>query len=308
MTYKCIITALLAALPLAAQDVTPELKTDITELIASSTALRVRSINSELGQAFALQHFLQQYEAVLNAGKEVEKPEDTPCPLATAMASSTLHRFATGDFDTTALLARLHQGIESAAVDEEEEMDRLNELYEKVADAYRPILRQREASKEAEILRLNATRPGVTTLSNGVQVEIEEGEGSIRDINRCTRETGVAFYTRSTRRITFEELPDAIQQVADELPPAKSWIFWVPAKTEEDIARDKARRKELLAQTRFHLLEALTGGQQEPAQTEEKAQQVDTQEEREPLLKIKVWQDDPESPVKTLPDTVEDLF
>ena len=176
---------------------------------------------------------------------------------------------------------------------------------------YRPVLRAREHAKEQEILRGNAERSSVVQLDFGVQMEVEPGTDTIRKLNRGTTETGIAFYTRTTRRMEWNDLPEAIRLQEDKLPDARSWTFWVPTEAEQKVAEFKQQRLQNEENRRAELMKQLLGNRKPTttkkpvARAEEKD---DTQQEERPMMKIKVWRDDPKAPVKTLPDVVSDMI
>jgi hypothetical protein len=233
---RFIITLLLASqLPLHAQEVSAELRSNISELISIRVANRQRSIADSLGKAFRPDIYREQFNKVLLGGTPVENDDATDCPAATAMANGILKQFDPQDYDAAGILQRVETHLATPAPETEEEMKKAYEEYEKLTEqvqkGYRPVLRAREHAKEQEILRGNAERSSVVQLDFGVQMEVEPGTDTIRKLNRGTTETGIAFYTRTTRRMEWNDLPEAIRLQKDKLPAARSWTFWVPTPT-----------------------------------------------------------------------------
>lgn len=310
---------LLTAWPLAAQEVTAELRHDITEVAAQDAAHRLQRLRSGLGDAFNTQIFVETFADALRRGQPVEDIAQTRCPMAADVANGVLKRFEPRDMEPETVIARVQELAALPAPATDEEKDRQWEsymkLYDRMAAAYRPVLRLREAEKEREILSANAKRAGVTVLPNGVQMETEPGTAELANINRSTRETGVAFYTRTTRKTEFPELPEAIRRMAEHIPPARSWTFWVPAETVAALAAEKTQKKDSDAERRRQLMHLLAGPQEahrraQPWYREPKQEKQKKSENKlpEPMLKIKVWKDDENAPVQTLPDVVQDML
>ena len=313
---RFIITLLLASqLPLHAQEVSAELRSNISELISIRVANRQRSIADSLGKAFRPDIYREQFNKVLLGGTPVENDDATDCPAATAMANGILKQFDPQDYDAAGILQRVETHLATPAPETEEEMKKAYEEYEKLTEqvqkGYRPVLRAREHAKEQEILRGNAERSSVVQLDFGVQMEVEPGTDTIRKLNRGTTETGIAFYTRTTRRMEWNDLPEAIRLQEDKLPAARSWTFWVPTEAEQKVAEFKQQRLQNEENRRAELMKQLLGNRKPTttkkpvARAEEKD---DTQQEERPMMKIKVWRDDPNAPVKTLPDVVSDMI
>lgn len=313
---RFIITLLLASqLPLHAQEVSAELRSNISELISIRVANRQRSIADSLGKAFKPDIYREQFNKVLLGGTPVDTDDATDCPAATAMANGILKQFDPQDYDATGILQRVETHLATPAPETEEEMKKAYEEYEKLTEqvqkGYRPVLRAREHAKEQEILRGNAERSSVVQLDFGVQMEVEPGSDTIRKMNRGTTETGIAFYTRTTRRMEWNDLPEAIRLQEDKLPAARSWTFWVPTEAEQKVAEFKQQRLQNEENRRAELMKQLLGNRKSTttkkpvAQAEEKD---DAQQEERPMMKIKVWRDDPKAPVKTLPDVVSDMI
>lgn len=303
---------------LPAQEVTPELHRDITEVVAQDAAARLQRLRSGLAEAFNQQIFVETLSTVLRSGQPMADISQTRCPMAADIANDVLKRFEPRDFDAEAAVARMQElaALPAPATDEEKERqwEAYMKLYDRMAAAYRPVLRLREAEKEKQILATNRQRAGVTVLPNGVQMLVEPGTDALRDINRGTRETGVAFYTRTTRKMAFAELPESIRLMSEHIPPGRSWTFWVPAEAVAGLDAEKQQRREAEQKRREQLMSRLSGPQQafydnQPWSTKKK-RSVEKAPEKlpEPMLKIKIWKDDATAPVQTLPDVVQDML
>lgn len=314
---RIFITLLvLSQLSLQAQEVSAELRNHISELISIRAANRQRAITKSLGKAFFPDVFHEQFRQILLGGTPVENEEKTDCPAATLMANGILKQFDPRDYDAAEILKRMETHLATPAPANEEEEKKAYEQYEKLADqvqkGYRPVLRAREHAKEKEILRGNAERSSVVQLDYGVQMEVEPGTDTIRNLNRGTTETGVAFYTRTTRRMEWNDLPEAIRLQEEKIPAARSWTFWVPAEAEEKVTEFKQQQTKNEEARRAELMQKLLGNRKSATTVKKPAepQQEDDAEEQEKrtMRKIKVWRDDPTAPVKTLPDVVSDMI
>lgn len=304
--------------PLAAQEVTPELRNDITEVVAADVAGRLQRLGCGLGEAFNRQVFVETLAEGLRSGRVAEDIGGTRCPMAADIANGVLKRFEPRDFDVEHALARIGElsVLPAPATDEEKEKQwaAYMQLYDRMAAAYRPVLRLREAEKEKQILAVNRRRPGVVVLPNGVQMQVEQGDDALADINRGTRETGVAFYTRTTRKMDFAELPEPIRRMSEHIPPARSWTFWVPAESMARLDAEKQQRRAEEKQRREELMQQLSGPQQnfydsQPWSSKKRRPAEKAPEKQpEPMLKIKIWKDDANAPVQTLPDVVQDML
>ena len=314
---RIFITLLvLSQLSLQAQEVSAELRNHISELISIRAANRQRAITKSLGKAFFPGVFHEQFRQILLGGTPVENEEKTDCPAATLMANGILKQFDPRDYDAAEILKRMETHLATPAPANEEEEKKAYEQYEKLADqvqkGYRPVLRAREHAKEKEILRGNAERSSVVQLDFGVQMEVEPGTDTIRNLNRGTTETGVAFYTRTTRRMEWNDLPEAIRLQEEKIPAARSWTFWVPAEAEEKVTEFKQQQTKNEEARRAELMQKLLGNRKAATTVKKPAipQQEDDAKEQEErtMRKIKVWRDDPAAPVKTLPDVVSDMI
>lgn len=280
---------------------TPALQNDIDRLLALRASLTIRDIAASLGTSFVREPFLAAYRTALLSGKECADPDATDCPLAYRMANEVHTRFDHGDFEPQRLLGELDARLKGADFSDEAAQRELGELQKRVWKQYRPILLGREVAKEKNLLMMNAARPEVTTLSCGIQYETEPGNDTIREINRCTRETGIAFYARTTSETSFDRLPESVRNIADQLPAASSWTFYVPCEAEKAAAdARKQAAKDLDARRVERLKKLLPGRMDDYSPIEEQRPQAT--DECTPLLRIKVWKDDPRSPVRVKPD------
>lgn len=313
---KLFISLLLASqLPLQAQEVSAELRGNISELISIRAANSQRHIASSLGKAFNEEVYSGQFRKTLMGGTPVEDADSTDCPMATALANRILKQFDPRDYDAAGILQRMDTHLATPAPQTEEAEKKACEAFEKLSERvqkeYRPVLRAREHAKEKEILKANAGRSSVVQLDFGVQMEVEPGTDNIRKLNRGTTETGVAFYTRTTRRMEWNDLPEAIRLQEDKLPPARSWTFWVPAEAGQKVAEFKQKRTQSEESRRAELMKKLMGNRKPAVSLKKPVAAEPTEDEQEDeviMQKIKVWRDDPAAPVKTLPDVVSDMI
>lgn len=305
------IPAMIACLAFAnaagAQEASPELRADIAQWMAMQTADSIHSATGWLGKAFEREIFLNHYRTTLINGKETEKPEETECPAAIGLASRQIHYYD-GDYDSRQVLAALERELARPEPEEDARRKEWKTLYNKLQQTYRPLLEQREINKEEQLLKLNASRPEVTTLPNGVQVECEPGNAGIRDITRGTSETGVAFYTRVTNDMDFDDLPESVKQMADKLPQASSWTFYIPAQSEQAVRDARLQQKKQLEQQRQEKLQKLIDARIKSYPKEPEPEQKTDHKQHTPLLKLKVWKDDPQHPVNVLPDVTENVI
>lgn len=294
-----ILPLLMFAASLApAQEADTALKSDIQELMAQQTARQVLRLQENLGDAFNTAAFLKQLEKALLEGESL-LTRDRDLTISERMVEEMyLVGIESRDYDSAALLARI-----SALLGENDDRltDRkLNGLSERVLKDLLPLLKKRERAKEQAILDANAERPEVTTLSNGVQMEVMPGEGKLSEVNRITMETGLtlARYQRTTRQVLFEELPEPIQSVADEVPAGAAWIFWIPAEVTEarrvkaaDAATDRTAALSELAEAMGATVDA-----------KENDRDTETAADGASLQKIYVWKDSPDAPIQARPD------
>lgn len=289
-----------------AQEAGSELRSDLARWMAMQTENAVRSASAWLGDAFSSTQFLNAYRQTLAGGKEIRNPQESACPAAVVLANSHLHRFD-GDYELQEVLTTLENRLKRPEPEEEKQRKEGEELYDKLRKTYRPLLEQREAAREEQLLRLNAARPEITVLPNGVQFEYEPGEAAITEITRGTSETGIAFYSRVTNDTGFGQLPESVKQMADRLPRAASWTFYVPATAEQAVRDSRLRQEQKLKEQRQAKLQKLIP-ERIKSYPRENVEEKAVPAPRRPLLKLKVWKDDPQNPLKVLPDVTESVI
>lgn len=282
------------------------LRSDIARWMAMQTEDAVRSTSAWLGSAFSSKQFLDVYRQILTSGKEIGNPGESACPAAAALANSHLHRFD-GDYDLQEVLTVLENYLKRPEPEEEARCKEWEDLYDKLQKTYRPLLEQRETAREEQLLRLNAARPEVTVLPNGVQFEYEPGEAGIREITRGTSETGIAFYSRITNDTSFDRLPESVKQMADRLPKAASWTFYIPVSAEQAVKDSLLQQEQKLKEQRQAKLQKLIP-ERIKSYPRENVKEKAAPSSRRPLLKLKVWKDDPQHPLKVLPDVTENVI
>ncbi|MEG1938345.1 MAG: FKBP-type peptidyl-prolyl cis-trans isomerase N-terminal domain-containing protein [Akkermansia sp.] len=296
--------------PVYGQDpLSTDLRNDIATLISLDASSTIKNIETQLGKSFDRNVFLEEYRKTLLSGQECPNPEETPCPAATEIANRILHWLNPEDFTPQEVFTQMNQQLAQAGKWSKEEQTQYQNTYTRVTKALQPILEAREITKEKNLLSMNAQRPGVKTLPNGIQYEIEPGQQNIHDINRVTTETGVAFYTRITKNSTFDHLPALIKQIADTLPTASSWTFYVPHEAVKAWEDEKANKAQSIEQKRKEKLQQLIPERvKEYERYEPKNESKDKakKEQRHPLLRIKIWKDNPDAPVQVRPDCHED--
>lgn len=295
--YLYPLVAFCAATALA-QEVNAVLRQDINELLAQSTAQHIAETERGFGDAFDTRAFLRQLDAALKAAESLQSKEEPT--VSERMVLSMLADFESRDVDRAALTARIRELLDNRKA--LKSMREMAKLHEHVSAAMQPVLRQRERSKEEAVLAANAKREGVKVLSNGVQMEVLPGHDSLRDINRITVETGIAFYSSTTRKTVFDELPKDLRDIADEVPNGGAWIFWIPASIGEArtaaAADEEAKRRETL-QSIFVTVEDTLQAEGRWHEEEEEEPAV------EPLRKVTVWKDGPDAPVQAQPDVMK---
>ena len=122
---KILLTVLLCSqLPLQAQEVSAELRDNISELISIRAAERQRAISDSLGKAFSPDIYHEQFRQTLLGGTPVENEEKTDCPAATLMANGILKQFDPQDYDAAEVLKRMEDHLSTPAPASEEEEKR----------------------------------------------------------------------------------------------------------------------------------------------------------------------------------------
>lgn len=301
------LIAFTAPASLPAQDMTPEIRQDIDRLLTLQVLTHIGELQETLGAAFQKNLYVTTYRSIIQSGKECPQPETTSCPAAAILANKQLHRYG-GDFSGKDVMTSIHTELDSYDLKQATYQRELELIRKRLREHYLPILKQRELAKERQLLRMNATRPEVTVLANGIQYEIEPGNQDIRDISRSTSETGITFYTRITRDIQFGALPESIRQIADQLPPASSWTFYIPYEAEQ-AAEETCRQASLdMATRREERLQKLIPDHMQNSRTAPAPEIAPTPRERKPLLRLKVWKDTPEYPATVRPDAIETVI
>lgn len=281
-----------------AQEMNAAQKGDIQELMAQQTAREVLRLQESLGDAFNTAAFLKQLERALSEGESLLTPDRNLTISERMVEEMYLVGIESRDYDSAALLARL-----SALLGKNEDCltDRkLSDLSKRVRKSLSPLLKKRERAKEQAVLDANAERPEVTTLSNGVQMEVMPGEGKLSEVNRITMEKGptLARYLRITRQVLFEALPDPILAVADEVPAGAAWIFWIPA----EVTEARCVKADDAATARNAALSELAEAMGSIVDAEENDSDAGTEEDGASLQKIYVWKDSPDAPIQACPD------
>lgn len=307
--YLIAILACCAALA-PAQEAAPALKKDITELLAQLTARQVSELEQGFGDAFNKPAFLKQLKAALVAAETLQGKEDTT--VSETMVLAMLERFESRDIDRAALTARIGELVKSRPARLSERS--LLKLAQRVDAAMQPLLQQRERAKEDAVLAANAKRPGVVTLSNGVQVETLPGNTPLRDIDRISEESGISrpFFHRTTRRAVYDDLPVEIRSVGAEIPRGGAWVFWVPgsiAASQQRETMDRHARETTDRKAAMQDLFDSTGGvpmkHGSATPPKDAPQAVKPGVHTPALRKITVWRDGPDSPIQPLPDVMQ---
>ncbi|MBT9448674.1 hypothetical protein ICN84_01125 [Akkermansia glycaniphila] len=301
------LIAFTAPATLPAQNMTPEIRQDIARLLTLQVLTHIGELQETLGAAFQKTLYVNTYRSIVLSGKECPQPEATACPAAAILANKQLHRYG-GDFEGKDVMTSIHTELDTYDLNQATYQSELELIRKRLREHYLPILKQRELAKERQLLRINATRPEVTVLPNGIQFEIEPGNQDIRDISRSTSETGITFYTRITRDIQFDALPESIRQIADQLPPASSWTFYIPYEAEQAAEEAGRRAAQDMAARREERLQQLIPDHMRNSRPAPPTEAAAPPRERKPLLRLKVWKDTPEYPATVRPDAIETVI
>lgn len=288
---------------LHAQEMPQQVRHDLSEHRGLLFAARVHAMQGQLGSAFSTEEFLKQLEAALQ-----KKAISQPASLAEALAASLREDgLEARDFDTALIMEHLHKMLAELPKMKDGALEKqLMEQREKLDKQVIPVLQAREAAKEKRVLELNAKRAGVTTLANGVQMEVQPGQGSIRAVNRIMIEEGISDPERTTTQCSVDDLPEAVQRVLAKVPQGSAWTFWIPAEVTDAIAHEGEESKEEQAD-REALMDQLAGGNrrksfntlQREREEKERAKEDDGfPAPRTTLQKITVWQDAAEAPIR----------
>ena len=298
-----IIPLILGCALLHAQEMPQQVRHDLSEHHGLLFAARVHTMQEQLGSAFITDDFLKQLDAALKK-KSIAKPRT----LAEAMAASLREDgLEARDFDNALLMKHLQKMLAELPKMKEEALEKkLVKQQKKLLKQVIPVLQARESAKEKRVLELNARRSGVSTLPNGVQMEVQPGSGSIRAVNRIMVEEGISDPERTTTQCSVDDLPEAVQRMLDQVPAGSAWTFWIPAEVTDAIAREGEDSKEEQAD-REALMDQLAGGNrrksfntlQREREERERAQEDDGfPAPRTTLQKITVWQDAAEAPIR----------
>lgn len=286
---------------LHAQEMPQQVRHDLSEHRGLLFAARVHAMQGQLGSAFSTEEFLKQLEAALQ-----KKAISQPASLAEALAASLREDgLEARDFDTALIMKHLHKMLaELPKMKDGALEEQLMEQREKLDKQVIPVLQAREAAKEKRVLELNAKRPGVTTLPNGIQMEVQPGSGSIRGVNRIMIEVGISEPERTTTQCSVDDLPEAVRRMLDKVPAGSAWTFWIPAEVTDAIANEGVESQED-KQGREELLDQLAGGTRRMS-LNANLNQLEKQREaddafpvpRTQLQKITVWQDAANAPIR----------
>ncbi|MDO4817392.1 MAG: FKBP-type peptidyl-prolyl cis-trans isomerase N-terminal domain-containing protein [Akkermansia sp.] len=298
-----IIPLIVACSLLHAQEMPQQVRQDLSKHHGLLFAARVHTMQEQLGSAFVTEDFLKQLDDALQK-KSIAKPKTLAEAMAAGLREDGLEA---RDFDNALLMKHLNKMLAELPKMKEKDVEKkLVNQSRKLARQVIPILQQREAAKEKRVLELNARRSGVTTLPNGVQMEVQPGSGSIRAVNRIMVEEGISDPERTTTQCSVDDLPEAVQRMLDQVPAGSAWTFWIPAEVTDAIAREGEDSKEEEAD-REALMDQLAGGNrrksfntlQREREERERAQEDDGfPAPRTTLQKITVWQDAAEAPIR----------
>lgn len=290
----------LTAAVLHAQEMPPQAQRALCDYHGLLLAQHVRILQLQLGSAFVTDDFLKQLEKALQQPAP-EHPNTQAERLAAEMFTSLEKR----DMDPAALLAALRGHLNQLPILEDEVLRGMTERKRRLTkQLVFPVLNAREAAKEQRVLELNRRREGVVTLPNGVQMEVLPGQGSIRNVNRIMTEEGLADTERFTTECSVDDLPPSIARMMPHIPAGSAWIFWIPADVTDAIAHEgedspteSKSREELLGElaegVRYQSYEA---GKKEIEGKNNAGNEIPAPRPR--LLKLTVWQEDEDSPIK----------
>ncbi len=300
-----IIPLIVACSLLHAQEMPQQVRQDLSKHHGLLFAARVHTMQEQLGSAFITEDFLKQLDDALQK-KSIAKPKT----LAEAMAASLREDgLEARDFDNALLMKHLQKMLAELPKMKEKDVEKkLVKQQKKLLKQVIPVLQARESAKEKRVLELNAKRSGVTTLPNGVQMEVQPGNGSIHAVNRIMTEEGISDPERTTTQCSVDDLPEAVRRVLDKVPAGSAWTFWIPAEVTDAIANegvesqaDKREREELMNQ--------LAGGKRRNSYSAERERIAEMNRDKEDddfpmprtqLQKITVWQDAANAPIRPL--------
>lgn len=290
----------LTAAVLHAQEMPPQAQRALCDYHGLLLAQHVRILQLQLGSAFVTDDFLKQLEKALQQPAP-EHPNTQAERLAAEMFTSLEKR----DMDPAALLAALRGHLNQLPILEDEVLRGMTERKRRLTkQLVFPVLNAREAAKEQRVLELNRRREGVVTLPNGVQMEVLPGQGSIRNVNRIMTEEGLLDTECITTECSVDDLPPSIARMLPHIPAGSAWIFLIPADVTDAIAHEgedspteSKSREELLGElaegVRYQSYEA---GKKEIEEKNNAGNEIPAPRTR--LLKLTVWQEDEDSPIK----------
>lgn len=290
---------------LHAQEMPQQVRHDLSEHHGLLFAARVHTMQEQLGSAFITDDFLKQLDAALKK-KSIAKPKTLAEAMAAGLREDGLEA---RDFDNALLMKHLQKMLAELPKMKEEALEKkLVKQQKKLLKQVIPVLQARESAKEKRVLELNAKRSGVATLPNGVQMEVQPGNGSIHAVNRIMTEEGISDPERTTTQCSVDDLPEAVRRVLDKVPAGSAWTFWIPAEVTDAIANegvesqaDKREREELMNQ--------LAGGTRRNSYYAERERIAEMNRDKEDddlpaprttLQKITVWQDAANAPIRPL--------
>ena len=298
-----IIPLMLGCALLHAQEMPQQVRQDLSKHHGLLFAARVHTMQEQLGSAFITEDFLKQLDDALQK-KSIAKPKTLAEAMAAGLREDGLEA---RDFDNALLMKHLNKMLAELPKMKEKDVEKkLVNQSRKLARQVIPILQQREAAKEKRVLELNARRSGVSTLPNGVQMEVQPGNGSIQAVNRIMVEEGISDPERTTTQCSVDDLPEAVQRMLAQVPQGSAWTFWIPAEVTDAIAHEGEESKEEQAD-REALMDQLAGGnrrksfntlQREREERERAKEDDDFPIPRTQLQKITVWQDAAEAPIR----------
>lgn len=295
-----LIPFVLFASLLHAQEMSPQLKKDISFFQGRMIAEQVLQLQEHLGSSFNTENFIRQLEEALKK-PAITEPKNL-CEMSVYTLRETWER---RDVDDVELLRALRRYLrELPEMDEELRRNSFERSAKKLMQQTTPILQAREAAKEKRVLELNARREGVLILPNGVQMEVKPGKDSLRRVNRITREEGMSRTERLTTECSVDDLPPAVSRMMEHIPAGSAWTFWIPSEVADavahsnlDSADERTHREALLTlladDTRYQSYDAV--------QAEiDRLNNADNAmpESRTPMVKLTVWHEDEDAPIK----------
>lgn len=299
-----LIPILLACSLLHAQEMPQQVRQDLSEFQGLNSALYIHSMKEQLGSAFLPDDFIRQLETALQR-KSIARPKTAAERMVAAMREAGLEA---RDIDSAHLLKHMRTMLDTLPGMSEKELDKhMTAMRRKVVRGTIPVLHAREAAKEHKVLELNARRSSVALLPNGVQMEVEPGSGNIRAINRIMTEENLTDPERTTTQCCVDDLPESIQRMLEHVPAGSAWIFWIPAEVTDAIAaegresaEEQAGREDLMDQLAgrprgISLDDALVVMEEK---NRDKEEDDDFPEPRTRLLKVTVWQDAADAPIR----------